>query len=68
MENKERVKEFWVDVLTKLMQIVFAAMVVGPFVSGKFDYIVISAGLTACLFYILAARKIASLIKPKEGA
>lgn len=67
VENQERVKEFWVDVLVKLMQIVFAAMVVGPFVSGRFDYLLFATGLIACLLCLVVGRKIASLIRPKEA-
>jgi|GEM_PF-1382910 hypothetical protein len=66
-ENQDRIKEFWIDVLVKLMQIVFAAMVVGPFVSGKFDYLLFVTGLIACMLCLIVGRKIASLIKAKEA-
>lgn len=66
MKTTKRFKELYVDVFVKIMQIIFAALVIGPIVSGFFDLTKFLTGSIACVLCIIIASIIASKITTKE--
>jgi len=66
MKLTKRFKELYIDIFVKILQIVFAALVISPFVSGKFNAITFITGIAASLLCIGVASRIAMAIKEKE--
>jgi len=66
MRVTKRFKELYVDVFVKIFQIVFAVLVIGPIVSGKFNPLVFILGIIASLLCLFVSSKVALTIFEKE--
>ncbi|KAF0134072.1 MAG: hypothetical protein FD145_926 [Candidatus Saganbacteria bacterium] len=62
----KRFKELYIDVFIKILQIIFAALIVGQIVAGKFNFWSFFSGSIACLFCMIAASKIALTLTDEE--
>lgn len=66
MRLTKRLKELYIDIFVKIFQIVFAVLVIGPIVAGRFDGIKFASGAIACLLCISVTSRIALAIREKE--
>lgn len=66
MALNKRTKELYIDILVKILQIVFAALVIGSFVSGGFDLTRFASGVIASLLCLGVATRIAFSLQDEQ--